>query len=141
MFNIKRFGMLSKSIHRRTYWSAIKYVCIFQKILTKKYKCLFLKKIFMKWHIKFMDVLSSVRSAWKIILGSLISKHHSMCYITKCYARPGLANLWHARPKWQPRRFSWHAALSAVPIFFPDKPCYITKKYACVCDVEIVYYH
>ena len=30
----------------------------------------------------------------------------------------GLANLWHACPKWHAERLPWHVAFTAVPIFF-----------------------
>jgi hypothetical protein len=29
----------------------------------------------------------------------------------------GLTNLWYTCPKWSAKRFPWHAALTAVPIF------------------------
>ena len=34
------------------------------------------------------------------------------------HCRSGLPTLWHAYPEWHGERFPWHAAFTAVPIFF-----------------------
>jgi hypothetical protein len=52
---------------------------------------------------------------------------------------PGLTNLQHVCPKWQPERFPWHAASTAVPIplfLLPDEHPYIVRN-MCVCDDNI----
>jgi hypothetical protein len=34
------------------------------------------------------------------------------------HSRSGLPTLWHVYPKWHAERFPWHAAFTAVPVFF-----------------------
>jgi hypothetical protein len=38
-----------------------------------------------------------------------------VCLTSSCL--PRLANIWHACPKWQAKRFPWHATFTAIPIF------------------------
>jgi len=46
----------------------------------------------------------------------------------------GLANLWHAFPKWHTERFPWCTSLTAVPIFFD-----FFARPACLYFEEYVY--
>jgi hypothetical protein len=48
-----------------------------------------------------------------------------------------MANLWHTCPKWQERRFSWHAAFIALHSFRQTLlyyEVYICKRLEIVCD-------
>jgi len=97
--------------------------------------CNLLQESLMEGHVAPMKMLKmnrqfSTKRCMEVSLGSSTS---------------GIANLWYACPKWLAGRFPWHAALSAVPIFFffyisfaRPAPSYC-EKYVCMCMYVCIY--
>jgi hypothetical protein len=60
-------------------------------------------------------------------------RHHlrqiSRAISSRYWSRTGLATQWHACLKWHERRFSWHAAFSAVPISSPTNHAILRRIY------------
>jgi len=80
-------------------------------------------------HFLALSISHALRLLVPFQLFTTLLNRFTVCRRPQYPCRAELTNLWHAYPKWRAEIFPWHAAFTAVPIFFcwPTNVCILWR--------------